>query len=130
MAKIGAVHYAARDTAAGSVALLRATPFMRRRPIAVHGPARADLEAIVVALHVEFTRRADEAAPGGSAWLPDAWAAIAPDGVALGNALAATGELRRWRDDAVPIATVVDRLARALSAISRQPSGVMPAADG
>jgi tRNA(adenine34) deaminase len=117
MAKIGTVHYAARDAAAGSIALLGATPFMRRGGVRACGPERADLEAIITAMHVEFSLH--DGILERSTYLFDCWEPIIPDGVALGRALHASGELRRLGAAAVPIAAVIDRLA----ALLPQPGG-------
>ncbi len=113
MTKIGAVRYAARDSAAGSVALLEATPFMRRGGVRVVGPERADLEAIITAMHVEFSLH--DGLLERSTYLFDCWEPIMPAGVALGRALHASGELRRLGATAAPGATVIDRLAELLS---------------
>ncbi len=111
--KIGTVRYAARDTVGGSIALLEATPFMRRGGVRVVGPERADLEALVAALHVEFSLH--EGMPDRVAHLLDCWGPVIPDGVALGHALHASGELRRLGATGTPIAAVLDRLAVLLS---------------
>jgi tRNA(adenine34) deaminase len=112
MTKIGVVRYAARDTAAGSTALLEATPFMRRGGVRVVGPERADLEAIITAMHVEFSLC--DGVLDRSAYLFDCWEPIIPDGVALGRNLHTSGELRRLGAMDAPIATVIDRLAELL----------------
>lgn len=113
VAKIGAVRYAARDTVGGSIALLAATPFMRRGGVRVAGPERADLEALVAALHVEFSLH--EGVPARVAHLLDCWEPVIPDGVALGRTLHTSGELRRLGAAGTPIAAVLDRLAVLLS---------------
>jgi len=46
------VRYAARDTAAGNLALLDATDFMRRSEVQVQHPERPDLEAVLIAMNV------------------------------------------------------------------------------
>lgn len=120
MAPIGAVRYASRDAAAGSIALLGATPFMRRRPIVVVGPERADLEAIIVALHVEWSLADAAAATAArsaerSAFLLESWSPVTPRGVALGHALFASRQLRAWRDRGATAAEIVDRLAAELA---------------
>ncbi len=117
MVGIGAVHYASRDTAAGSIALLEATPFMRRRAIQVVGPTDPDLEAIIVALHTEVVLYPPMARP---AWLLEVWEEAVPQGVALGRRLYATGELARMGADGAPTATVVNHLAARLRALPRR----------
>jgi tRNA(adenine34) deaminase len=112
MAGIGEVHYASRDTAAGSIVLLQATPFMRHRPIRVVGPPDPDLEAIIVALHTELICYPAMARP---AWLLEAWEAAVPRGVALGRRLYATGDLARLREQGAGAAEVIDALAAQLT---------------
>ena len=108
MIGIGAVHYASRDSAAGSIGLLTATPYMRRRPIQVVGPHDPDLEAIIVGMHTERTwQRYDPRLQ----WVLDTWAATVPRGAALGNLLFHTGTLCQMRDERVPVPMVVNRLA-------------------
>ncbi len=86
---------------------------MRRGCVAVTGPENPDLEAIIIAMHVEFglTRRDD-----AWQWVVDAWEAATPRGVALGRKVYRSGELRALRDTRAPAAVVVDTLAARLSA--------------
>lgn len=109
---VAELRYASRDPAGGSVALLEATPFMRRRPVAVAGPERADLEVIIMAMHTEYwlhRRRGD-----ADWWLFHAWSASVPDGIRLGRALWEAGELRRLRDAGAEAGEVMDRLGEIL----------------
>jgi len=106
------VRYASRDAAGGSIDLLQANAYMRRGQVAVTGPENADLEAIIVAMHVEFgLARRDDAWQ----WVVDAWDATTPRGVALGRVLHQSGEVRALRAEGAPAATVVDTLAARLS---------------
>lgn len=107
MERLREVRYASRDTVAGSIALLDASPFMRRRDIQVYGPARSDLEAIIVAMHVAFSLRAD---PSVGAQLATQWAEAIPDGVALGQQLHRTATLQRLGDAAAPTAEMIGKL--------------------
>ncbi len=109
IARIGTVRYATRDSVGGSIALLAATPYMRRGVVRVIGPERDDLETFVAALYVECTLHAGE--PDRVATLLDCWGPVLPDGVALGRALHASGALRRLGASGTPIAVVLDRLA-------------------
>lgn len=105
------VRYASRDAAGGSIDLLQANAYMRRGQVAVAGPESADLEAIIVAMHVEFgLARRDDAWH----WVVDAWDAATPCGVGLGRVLCHSGELRALRDADAPVSTVVDTLAARL----------------
>ncbi len=110
MALLGEVRYASRDAVGGSVALLQATPFMRRRPVRAVGPSNADLEALIIAL---FVARALELADPAR-WVIDEWRADVPHGVAVGELLYRDGTLRRLRDDGASVAQVVDCLATAV----------------
>lgn len=128
MTGLSAIHYAARDAAAGSVALFAATPFMRRRAVAIAGPECADLEAVVVAMHVEWSL-ADAAAmteprsAERAAFLLESWSPVTPRGVALGHALHASGLLRRLRADGAPASAAIDHLAAALARLDAARDG-------
>ncbi|MDQ2808656.1 MAG: nucleoside deaminase [Chloroflexota bacterium] len=113
MIGVQAIHYASRDAAAGSIDLLGANAFMRRRPIQATGPQRLDLEAIIVALHVAVRLREDAALEN---WVVAAWNTVVPAGVALGRALHADGSLTALRAGGVPAPVVLDTLAARLLA--------------
>ena len=102
------VRYASRDPAGGSIDLLQANMYMRRGQVQVRGPERMDLEAIIMALHVEFGLEHRDPA---WQWMLDAWETVARAAVALGRAIHESGELRAWRGAGTSIATVVDTLA-------------------
>jgi tRNA(adenine34) deaminase len=105
MTGLGAVRYAARDSGAGSVALLDATPFMRRHGVQVTGPMDADLESLIMALHVEFSLRTGHFTR--SSWLFELWQTTVPQGVAMGEDLLQSGLLQRWCTEGASIAQVV-----------------------
>ena len=102
------VRYASRDPAAGSTELLRATPYMRRREVRVVGPEWPELEAAIMAMHVEYSLRTYGEAAG---WLLSTWEAAAPADVRLGRTLHGSGQLPRLRDAGAAAREVVDRLA-------------------
>ena len=108
MAGVGEIRYAARNAAAGSIALLDATPFMRRGGLRVVAPADPVLEALIVALHVEFSIISGHFSR--SPWVLEAWRVSVPRGAALGLELAQSGQLQRWRDERTPVAQVVTQL--------------------
>lgn len=84
MSGLRQLHYAARDSYAGSVNLLGATPYLSRKPITVTGP-HAALEPLSVALLIERTLRAH---PGPDTQkVLDLWRQTTPRGVALGERL-------------------------------------------
>ncbi len=111
VSRLREVRYASRDTVGGSTGLLEATEYMRRQGIRVVGPERADLEAIIVALHVEFALRTGLA--GGeriAAW----WEPALPEGVRLGRSLHESGELYRMGKANVPVGEVIGWLGEML----------------
>ncbi len=103
------VHYASRDPAGGSIELLSATPFMRRREVRVFGPERPDLEIVIMAMYVEFMLRVRKMDPEW--WLLEAWENVVPEGVHLGTKLAETGDLQRLQESNATAPKVVDHLA-------------------
>lgn len=120
MMRIREVRYASRFAAAGSVALLDVTPFMRRGRVRVSGPPHAGLEAVVVALHVEFTLHKWGEWGETATKLLHAWEPAVPAGVSLGRRLFRSGRLRELRERRAPIGQVVDDLARDLVTIDQQ----------
>ena len=48
-------------------------------------------------------------------WVLDAWATVVPRGVWLGHVLFESGELRRLRDKAVHVSSVIERLTNNLA---------------
>jgi tRNA(Arg) A34 adenosine deaminase TadA len=94
MAQLRAVHFAARDPAAGSAGFLDATPFMRAFATTTHGPAedRRDLEFVVVALVTEHRART-----GHPRWEAE-WLSYLPEAVAAGKSLVASGAYASWRE--------------------------------
>src|SRR4051812_16441009 len=94
MSGIRSVHYASRDSAAGSIDLLTATPYMRRRGIRVVGPDDPTLEAVIVALHIEIRLQQKDVR---GQWVLDTWAETVPQGTALGHQVFETGILCRMR---------------------------------
>jgi tRNA(adenine34) deaminase len=88
------IHYASRDPWAGSTDLLGKTPYLSRKPVQVFHPSDPDLEAVIVSLFVEYDALKDT---GPSTSVIQSIATFAPDAVALGQSMAATGVLRRLR---------------------------------
>jgi tRNA(adenine34) deaminase len=119
------VRYASRDAAAGSIDLLAANAFMRRGAVAVTHPPSAALEAVIIAMHVE---RNLERWGGDGTWVQGAWERDSPAGVALGQALYDSGELRAWAGDGLPVESVVGRLAERLKARPARQEGALPRA--
>jgi len=91
MMQLRAVHYAARDPAAGSTGLLTANEFMRRFPCEPIGPDAPALEFVAVAALLEYRTR-----NGHDRWR-ESWHAYQPEAVELGEALAASGRFHEWQ---------------------------------
>jgi len=109
--RVQAVHYGSRDPVGGSMALLEATPFMRRAHMAVFGPPSPMLENMLMALMIDRELTIDSS----PRWSLAAWESKTPLGVRLGRTLYETGELRRRQNDATPVHVVVDSLANRLA---------------
>jgi hypothetical protein len=112
MARLRDVRYASRDSVAGAAALFEAIPYMRKGAIAVTGPTDATLEVALLALLVEWAMGAAENM-GESATAPwwERFGEAVPAGLALGQALRASGDVRRWAAEGRPAAFAIDRLA-------------------
>jgi len=94
MSGLRELHYASHESWAGSVNLLGTTPYLQRKHIRLFGPDDPDLEALIVAMHIEFIYQRD-GIERRRQWVQDTWLATSPHGVHLGEALVASGELRR-----------------------------------
>jgi hypothetical protein len=90
MSSVRQLHYACRDPYAGSVDLLSTTPYLRRKPIQVHGLESPEMETFLMALQCEFefnfglsetTRR-----------LLGVWREVLPEGVSAGRGPARSGD--------------------------------------
>jgi tRNA(Arg) A34 adenosine deaminase TadA len=96
MTRVGEVRYASRDGAAGSADLFQANPFLQRGEVKVVGPEHADLEAILIALMIEFAlTQADE---NTASWCQRLASAV-PAGARLGQQIFTSKHLRRWKDE-------------------------------
>ncbi len=84
------------------------TPYLSRKPIRVFGPERADLETILGALHTEFVLR-----DSGERYrhVVDAWTAVMPEGVWLGEKIFRDGRLREMREAGMSAAEVMEGLS-------------------
>lgn len=90
----------------------------RDRHLRVVEPERADLETVLIAMHVEWNleqrRRLaglERGADVGVGPQVRAYEAAAPKAVRLGQALFASGELERLREQGATVSYVVNRLA-------------------
>jgi tRNA(Arg) A34 adenosine deaminase TadA len=107
---IGHLHYASRDPWAGSACLLDASPFLRRKRdrMRVIGPEHdPHLERVVTGLTLAM-----ELCGGRHKDAPEIQAAYGPLRTALttADALLSDGRLVRWRQQAAPIANVLDAM--------------------
>jgi len=91
---------------------------LSRKPIKVYGPADPVLEALVTALAVEF-ELGDGISPTSA--VLQSWQETIPAGVALGERLHNSGELRRMRQEGWTAAQMVTALHEA--AEPRMPGG-------
>lgn len=118
MSGIRNLRFAARDPFAGSVNLLGTTPYLRRKHVVVTGPESADLESIIVALHVAVSLGLEGHTRAGS--VLDTWRPIVRRGVVLGESLAASGLLERLKAENANAAQTTNELATVLAALSEQ----------
>jgi tRNA(adenine34) deaminase len=108
MSGVRNLRYASRDPWAGSTNLLGTTPYLSRKAIQVTGPEDPRLEAVIVALFVEwelhlYRERLSVVREGLQI--------IVPQGVSLGTELYRNGELRQMANDGNPVEMVYNRLA-------------------
>lgn len=97
MSGLRVLHYAAREGWAGSTNLFGTTPYLSRKPIRISGPETAPgLGSIATALATENTIRTNDT--GTESALIPVWRAVDPQGIAWGEALAASRALPRWKD--------------------------------
>lgn len=108
MSGVRSVHYAARDSWAGSTDMLGTTPYLSRKPFKVFAPDLSEFEQAVVAIGVcrDILR---------GAWVPssihsDAKFEDQPQAVALGERLAAERLPLRWRAEGWEADQVFERL--------------------
>lgn len=111
LTRLGTVHYASRDSGAGSADLFTANPFMERGKIQVIGPHDVDLETILIALLLEMTLRLED---NNMSLVYDKVAAIHPVGAQLGRELFNSEQLCRWGKDGSPASVVINHLAQRL----------------
>lgn len=89
MSGLRELHYAARDSYAGSTDLIGKTGYMRRKPIRVHPPENPLLETVLIGLHTSFSLRKGDI----SLVVLEAWEETLPRGVQLGRVLFDSGSL-------------------------------------
>jgi tRNA(adenine34) deaminase len=109
MSGVRRLHFACRDPYAGSLDLLGKTPYLSRKPIRAAGPECPQLETVLTALQSEFMLASgmNETLWGVLA----VWRETLPAGVALGEAIFASGELQRMKAPRLPASQAFDRLA-------------------
>ena len=107
MSGIRQVYYACRDAYAGSANLLGSTAYLSRKPVKAFGPQRNDLENILAAIQTEDIL---VKFPGQRSRVLEEWRQVYPQGVALGERLAASRDLLAIRKSCLPAAEVVDWL--------------------
>jgi hypothetical protein len=90
------VQYASRDPYAGSIDILGATPYLRRKPILVKGPFSPALEIVLMALYIEYDLVTGKERLRQTA-LYSLWQQTEPHGIEFGERLYRDGELRKHR---------------------------------
>ena len=112
MSVVRTLHYAARESHAGSTNLLGTTPYLSWKPIKVFGPSDPLLEVLITAMTVEVElaswRKSNHI-------VIQAWRKVIPHGVELGEQLYQSGELRRMQRDEWNAEQVIDSLAERVS---------------
>jgi tRNA(adenine34) deaminase len=109
MSGVRTLHYACRDAYAGSANLLGTTPYLSRKLVKAYGPARADLETILMAVQTEDLLRNYNQQHSG---VLEEWQKIYPGGVALGNRLYGSGALNAMRASQITTAEMIGRLSQ------------------
>lgn len=111
MMGIGHIHYAARDTYAGSTDMLKSTPYLSRKNIQVSGPPDRELENALIGLVIAFDL-AHKHLPFHARINPvlAAWQAACPAGVALGIRLNENRALEDLVNRLAPAEDGFDRL--------------------
>jgi tRNA(adenine34) deaminase len=116
MSNVREVHFASRDPWAGGISLLNASPMMRRKGVAAHGPADPVLEEIMVAWHTEFMLRS------GLTRVVASFADYSPRGVMLGQQLFTAGGLRAAADAGWTAEQILAANCESLHRLPEQPA--------
>jgi tRNA(adenine34) deaminase len=106
IAGIKNVHYAARDTWAGSTNLLEATPYLRQKSIEAVGPQDSEFEMVIQMMQVDCHLR--KAHPRVELVL-EAWEKD-PEAIRKGRMLFQSGELPRMREEGFAAAEALSRI--------------------
>ena len=119
MTGIRTIAYAARDTFAGSINLLGATPYLSRKKIRVIEPFSQVMEAAVTALNTA-RHLAAGFSPVDYADLYAAWQELTPAGYRAGLELYREGTLAHWQAESQPANEVYESLLNLLDDQARQ----------
>ncbi len=116
MSGIRTIHFAARDTYAGSTNLLGTTPYLRVKPIGIFRPQNPVLEAVLISIITEFDlRRYSNHDHRDQSPVIKAWENTVPKGVQLGKKLLQNQTLQDFCSKQVPVQNVMDYLAGLLA---------------
>jgi hypothetical protein len=107
MSGVRRIYYACRDTYSRSVDMLGSTTYLSRKPVKAFGPQRRDLENILAGIQTEHRLVKFH---GDHSFVQEEWGKVYPQGVALGERLAASRELLAMRLNHLPVAEVLDWL--------------------
>ncbi len=125
MSGLRVLQYGAREGWAGSTNLFGTTPYLSRKSIRIHGPETVlGLGSIVTALATEDTLRTRD--PTTESALIPVWRAIDPEGVTLGEALVASGDLQQWKDADWPASAVVNAIAAMRTGLAQHGQETVP----
>jgi tRNA(adenine34) deaminase len=107
IAGIKNVHYAARDTWAGSTNLLEATPYLRWKNIKAVGPQDSEFETVILMMQMDCQLR--RAHPRLELVL-GAWEKECPEAIGKGRMLFQAGELPVMREEGYSAAEALSRI--------------------
>lgn len=109
LTRLGAVSYASRDCAAGSIDLFAANEFMRRGRIKIIKPHDEQLEIILTAMLLEKTMRLED---NNMSFVYNNVAAMCPTGAELGQKLFDSQQLQSWSEQGCSASFVVNQLIK------------------
>ena len=111
MSQVGEVRYASRDPVAGSVVFFEASPFMQHGQCTVVPPEDPNLEAILIALIIEWVLR--DQRPRVLALLHH-WTTVSPAAGRLGEEIYRTNQLQQWCANNTPTGEVINAMVKRL----------------
>jgi hypothetical protein len=114
MAGIRELHFASRDPYTGSVQLLQATSYLRKKQVRVIGPEDSTFEHLILTWLVEYKMRITDKSYKK---VLDAWESVYPQAVEAGKKLFDSGALDLLRQDRTPARDFFHRLETLVASI-------------